>query len=73
MTHEKIFSRPDKSNIKVQIDFMFGFLDEKASWNVTISCRPFKCKKFHYMATDYATPAEILETKLELWQKLKPE
>jgi hypothetical protein len=75
MNHEKIFKRGDGSKVKIFVSVYVGSFDEVARWNYgQMLCEPGKRKFVCFTDNiDLATQAEILETKLELWNKLMPE
>lgn len=43
MTHEKIFSRPDGSRIKIIVSFYVGYMRSEMKWDYTVlACEPRK-------------------------------
>jgi len=80
MTHSKIFKREDGSRINVEvrlyIPFSFRGDEIQFEWRTFISKSDPGKRKFYVDLSGeevpWVTPEEILETKLELWNKIKP-
>ncbi len=75
MRHEKIFKREDGSRVKIEVEIYVPFNyfhSDGHKWSSIVAyCAPGK-RKF-LPGYGRHTPDEILEVKLELWNKLKPE
>ena len=75
MTHTKTFTRPDGSRVRIKVSLHAGDMrDETPVWNYSIYTKDFNQKKWRQSICkiSVATPAEILQAKLELWEKIKP-
>lgn len=83
MKHEKIFKREDGSQVKVEVRLHLSDYyhrdDEPFRYSHMVFIKGFRKKNWihkPYYKEDYGdeivTDQEITETKLELWEKLKP-
>lgn len=74
MLHEKTFKREDGSSVKVIVSLYYNDFRKSLEWLYWQKANDGKGKKFYPVSLNIniAQPSEILETKLELWNKLKP-
>lgn len=73
MQHEKIIKRSDGSEVKICVYFLYDSGRDKAYWTYVVHTRAPGKKEFIYQGSDeWVTPEEILQAKLELWEKIKP-
>jgi len=75
MKHEKIYKNEDGSQIKVEISL---YVDNDWATNASAHWKPFvssreKGKRNWNTNHEAATPEQILEAKLEFWEKIKPQ
>lgn len=72
MRHEKIIKRSDGSRTKIEVDlYVDRFISNGFKYNTAIfTCKPQK-RTWELVSSD-ATPAEVLQAKIELWEKLSP-
>lgn len=73
MQHEKIFKREDGTQIKVRVSVTTGSFDNQAYWYYGADWKEKRQRVWrHDKINLIVTPEEIYQTKLELWEKLKP-
>ncbi len=78
MLHEKIFKRDDKSRVKITIRFSSDPLFEDYGGYTTNVHTCVKGKRAWIreygikQRLEHVTKEEILQAKLELWEKMKP-
>ena len=72
MRHEKIFNREDGSKVMVDVSLYTDGLRNKFHWDFNVAIKGKGKKTWFYNHYEKATKEEIQETKLELWELIKP-
>ena len=72
MRHEKVFDRPDGSKVMVTAELTVDYLRDEYRWSATIATKGKRKRTWLYNQHDKATSEEIQDTKLELWNIIKP-
>lgn len=81
MRHEKIFKRKDGTRYKIEITLRVCCFQKEAKWDCNLYIRLRRQKSWSDLKTpeynnafyEHVTHEEVLETKMELWQLIKPE
>lgn len=71
MRHEKHIKRETGVTVSIVVEFNCSLFRDDPHWSHSVATRQPRAKTW-YVNSDAATPEEVQETKLELWQKLKP-
>lgn len=73
MTHEKIIKRENGDSVLIKVTYTASRWDNNDSYGVQVAGREKNKKTWIFSDTwKYATHEEILQAKLELWEKMKP-
>ncbi len=71
--HEKIFTRGDGSRVKVLVwvDYDFSDYTSEYKYDFDVTSNEVDEEDCHFGYNRLATPEEVQEAKMELWEKLK--
>jgi hypothetical protein len=72
MKHEKITTRPDGSQLKIEVQIIVDFFRQEYKYSTACAWRDKGKRKWIWAPLSEATNEEIYSAKLELWEKLKP-
>lgn len=74
MRHEKIFKHPDGTRYRIMVSLYLESYTTVTRWtHDQYACEPGKRKFKSILRGGPDADRQILETKMELWNKLKPE
>lgn len=71
MKHEKIIKRDNGDRVKISVSIYVESFGNDFKYNYGVDICPAGRRKFTYGYGE-ATPEEIHQAKLELWEKIKP-